>query len=62
MILLARCANAVASAGTRAMAPPSTRSCATRIDAVDASRWSRIVFATARSIRSTNIVRPAAIG
>jgi hypothetical protein len=29
MILRPRCANAVASTGTRAIAPPSTRSCAT---------------------------------
>jgi hypothetical protein len=38
MIWRVRCANAVASAGTRAMAPPSTRSCATRIVASEACR------------------------
>ena len=35
MIRRERCANGVASTGTRAMAAPSTRSCATAIGAVE---------------------------
>ena len=57
-----RWAKAVASAGTRAMAPPSTRSCATRIVASDARRCSRIVSATSRTMASTNNVVPTAVG
>ena len=47
MIRLCRCAYAVASAGTRAAAPPSTRSCAAAIIAVDAWSCSTIVSAAA---------------
>ena len=62
MIRLVRCANAVASEGTRAIAPPSTRSCATRIDASDFDSQSMISSATSASTRSMNIVRAAAVG
>ena len=56
------CANAVASAGTRATAPPRTRSCATPIIAVDVARCSRIVSASARPAVSRYIVWLIAIG
>jgi hypothetical protein len=62
MSRLARWANAVASAATRAIAPPSTRSCATRMGAVEARRCSRIVLATRWSTWSTNIVRNTPVG
>ncbi len=54
-----RWANAVASAGTRAIAPPRTRSWTTGVAAVEAAMWSRIA---APSTWSVNIVRPTASG
>ena len=57
MIGLDRWAYAVASAGTRAIAPPRTRSWATRIDASDASSRSTIVSASSRSTRFMNRFR-----
>src|SRR5919201_703178 len=59
MIRLERWANAVASAGTRAIAPPSVRSCVTRNTASEAWSRSTIVSAVPRSTRSRNIVLPA---
>ena len=57
MMRRSRCANAVASAGTRAIAPPRTRSCATAIGAVEPSMRSTIVSAVAWSTLSANSVR-----
>ena len=62
MIGLARWANAVASAGTRAIAPPRTRIWATRIEASDASSRSTIVSATVRSTHFMKNVLPTAFG
>jgi hypothetical protein len=62
MIRLCRWAKAVATTGTRAMAPPRTRSSATRMAASDASRCCRMVEATWWSTRSTNIVWATAVG
>jgi hypothetical protein len=62
MSRLARWANAVASADTRAIAPPSTRSCATDSGAVEARRYSRIVPATCSSTVSMNMLWPTAVG
>jgi hypothetical protein len=57
MIRRSRWAKAVASAGTRAMAPPSTRSWATAMGAVEAWRCSRMVLAAVWSTASRNIER-----
>jgi hypothetical protein len=62
MIRLWRWAKAVASAGTRAIAPPSTRICVTAIIAVEAWRRSTIVSAASPFTVSMNIVRAVAIG
>ena len=62
MIGRSRWANAVASAGTRAIAPPSTRSCTAAMGAVEASIASMIASASRLSKLSMNIVRSAAIG
>jgi hypothetical protein len=57
MIGRSRWAKAVALAGTRAMAPPSTRSWATAMGAVEAWSCSTTVAAAAPSKRSRNIER-----
>ena len=62
MMRLLRWAYAVASAGTRATAPPRTRSCVTAIAALEASIRSRIVSAVAVSMAPTKPVRKAATG
>lgn len=62
MMRLSRCANAVASAGTRAIAPPRTRICVTAMTALELATRSRIVSAAPRSMESTNIVRATAFG
>jgi hypothetical protein len=59
---LARWAKAVASAGTRAIAPPRTRSWATRSGAVEAARCSTIASVASWSTASTSIVRDVAVG
>ena len=51
--------NAVASAGTRAIAPPRTRSWTAAIGAVAVSRCSRIVSAPRRRSPSTSMFVPA---
>ena len=55
-----RCANAVASFGTRASAPPSTRSWTALIGAVDLGSCSRIASAAAASSESAKKLAPAA--
>jgi hypothetical protein len=62
MSRLARWANAVAWAGTRAIAPPRTRSWATRSGAVEACRCSTIASVASRSTVSTSIVWDTAVG
>ena len=62
MIRLSRWAKAVASAGTRPTAPPSTRICVTAIIALEARIRSTIVSAAPRPTLSTNIVRATATG
>ena len=58
MMRRSRWANAVASAGTRAIAPPRTRSCVTAIGAVERSSRSRIDLRGPRARRcSVNNVR-----
>ena len=52
MMRLSRCANAVASAGTRAIAPPRTRICVTAMTARRLAIRSRIVSADPRSMVS----------
>ena len=62
MIRLARWANAVASAGTRAIAPPSGRSWTAANDAVDDRSRDTMTSATSWSTRSMNSVLAAAVG
>ncbi|MEA2317268.1 MAG: hypothetical protein QOD44_1457 [Solirubrobacteraceae bacterium] len=62
MMRRSRCANAVASAGTRAIAPPRTRSCTIDVDAGELSRRSTIVSAAGCSMLSANVMRPTPIG
>jgi hypothetical protein len=62
MSRLWRWANAVASTGTRAIAPPSTRSWATRMAASEVCSRSTISSAVRWPIASTNMVRPTAVG
>jgi hypothetical protein len=57
-----RWAKAVASAGTRAIAPPRTRSWVTAVAAVELLMRSRIVSASRSSKLSVNSVRPIASG
>ena len=62
MIRLPRWANAVASAGTRAIAPPRTRNWVTAIAAVEPSIRSMIVSAARRPTLPRKPVRTTATG